>query len=525
MKSRSLILPIIAVLCVGEAVAQTTISPNPLAGLPGQPGAHIAQIQALGDNQWLNLGAPAEDPTWGPALGCSWGGKSMVFAPALRGAFRTGEGWHAHVKPDGFGQDDYWFYDINGHRWICVYPGTDVQNFNQMVTDSLIYVDANGQPVDTGGQPIPGHLLIHAFGYISYDTDLNKFSMHRGGGFGRYYMPGLTTIEAGLTILEGQGLNKSGPKFAPWAYNTQTGKFERDLATNSSPAVGGYYPQYLYIPSKKAFFSAGVWGIAFFSPATRTWGPLVPNTANPEGWSLACYDSKRDRVYGGATAGDFYCYDVNSQVLTKIANGSACSPTLDNNRSALVYDSINDRVLLLAFVSSGDPCFGSGAVFPFDPATDTWGQPVPFDTAFSAHITNTNAAFYDPELGVVFIYTAGDSRDNGVMWAYCYKSKTTAVEGKARQSTQGRGVPVLTAAPNPCNPATFITVEDPALVSGRLTVYSTDGRKVFECEPGRRVQSRRVRVRFDGAALGPGVYFAVYRHGTAEVKRPFILVR
>lgn len=35
---------------------------GPLAGLPSLPGPHVAKIQALGDNQWLNLGPPAADP-------------------------------------------------------------------------------------------------------------------------------------------------------------------------------------------------------------------------------------------------------------------------------------------------------------------------------------------------------------------------------------------------------------------------------------------------------------------------------
>ena len=93
---------------------------NPLAGLPSQPGSTVAAINALGDNTWLNLGTPAADSGHGMADGvaggCSWGGHSMVFIPELRGAFRTGEGQHAYVKPDGYGGDDYWFYDINRNR-------------------------------------------------------------------------------------------------------------------------------------------------------------------------------------------------------------------------------------------------------------------------------------------------------------------------------------------------------------------------------------------------------------------------
>ena len=31
---------------------------GPLAELPSKPGAHVEKIKAMGDNEWLNLGAP-----------------------------------------------------------------------------------------------------------------------------------------------------------------------------------------------------------------------------------------------------------------------------------------------------------------------------------------------------------------------------------------------------------------------------------------------------------------------------------
>jgi hypothetical protein len=97
---------------------------GPLAGLPSVPGRHLERIRPLADDTWLNLGAPAPDPKWGRALGRSWSPR-MPYAPDLRGAFLAGEGSHGWVNPKTNRQmDDYWFYDINGHRWICIYPGT-----------------------------------------------------------------------------------------------------------------------------------------------------------------------------------------------------------------------------------------------------------------------------------------------------------------------------------------------------------------------------------------------------------------
>ncbi len=107
---------------------------GPLAGLPGPPGPHIERIQALGDDAWLNLGPPAADPAWGRALGRSWTPK-MAYAPELRGAFLAGEGNHGWVNPKTRRQmDDLWCYDINAHRWVCAYPGTDTANLDTAYT-------------------------------------------------------------------------------------------------------------------------------------------------------------------------------------------------------------------------------------------------------------------------------------------------------------------------------------------------------------------------------------------------------
>ena len=104
-----------------------------LAGLPSKPGPHIAKIKAMGDNEWLNLGVPAADPKWGKARGSAWGAKALILAPDKRGAFLFGEGVHAYVKPDGHAMDDLWFYDINAHAWMSLYPGMNTKTFNKRV--------------------------------------------------------------------------------------------------------------------------------------------------------------------------------------------------------------------------------------------------------------------------------------------------------------------------------------------------------------------------------------------------------
>ena len=114
---------------------------GPLADLPSKPGAHVEKIKALGDNEWLNLGAPAADPKWGKARGRSWS-SNMPFAPDARGAFVFGEGVHAYVKPDGRYMNDIWFYDANAHRWVCLYPGIEVKAVARRIKDKELTLNA-----------------------------------------------------------------------------------------------------------------------------------------------------------------------------------------------------------------------------------------------------------------------------------------------------------------------------------------------------------------------------------------------
>ena len=105
----------------------------PLANLPSEAAPHIEKIKALGDGEWLNLGAPAPDPTYGPAPGRSYTNK-MAYAPDLVGAFLYGEGVHGRMMTRGgklHYNDDLFFYDLNAHRWICLHPGTDPETFTR----------------------------------------------------------------------------------------------------------------------------------------------------------------------------------------------------------------------------------------------------------------------------------------------------------------------------------------------------------------------------------------------------------
>ena len=86
----------------------------------------------------------------------------------------------------------------------------------------------------------------------------------------------------------------------------------------------------------------------------------------------------------------------------------------------MVYDPSSDRVLLV-FHSFHDDQQERLGVYVYDPNANAWASEafrVPSKLGLNRQAKN---GFYDPELNVVFIYSAGDSREDGTMWAYRYR--------------------------------------------------------------------------------------------------------
>jgi hypothetical protein len=87
----------------------------------------VSAIRAMAPGTWLDLGAPQADPKWGRARGRAWTSK-MAFSGALGGAFLFGEGVHGWANSaNGRYMDDLWLYDVNAHRWVALYPGTNTR--------------------------------------------------------------------------------------------------------------------------------------------------------------------------------------------------------------------------------------------------------------------------------------------------------------------------------------------------------------------------------------------------------------
>ena len=389
---------------------------GPLAGLPSAPGAHLEKIKALGDNQWVDLGSPAPDPKWGKAGGRSWGTQALVLAPELRGAFLFGEGLHAYVKPNGYADDDLWFYDINAHRWICLYPGMNPKTFVQRIKDQDLKIDDLGRMVDRDGQPIPVHTHIHAWGSLAYDSDQKKLLLGGGPDIGTYYLPGVDDMKPGLALLAEQRKGKKAPPaWSGFLYDTLTGRFELHPATGSYGIAGNEFPKTVYVPGSKQFFTVGVLGVATFDPAKRNISLVDAKGPRPEGYDLSgCYDSKRNRVYLGTA----HAYDIDSRTWIKL-DATGTRPTAYSTlRLSLQYDPLNDALVAIQFMpANGEKDSKAVGVYGYSPEANSWSGPSPLP-AFRKPMANV---CYDRELNAWFCHLAGDSEANGSMWAYRYK--------------------------------------------------------------------------------------------------------
>ena len=327
---------------------------GPLAALPSAPGAHLEKIKALGDNEWLDLGSPAPDPKWGRARGRAWGGKAFALAPDIRGAYFTGEGVHAYVKPDGHGMNDYWVYDINAHRWICIYPGTNTKTLAQQVRNGDLKANEHGLVVDKEGRLMPGH-LIHAWGFLAYDTDRRKFAVAAGCAYNKYFFPGTgynsrdaKDVVEGLELLQEQMKDKAAQTLSPWFYDTARGEFERYPASAKPRALEGFsHPQFLYVPSRKQLLLFSEKKAAYFDPDRKAWTPAEVKGAGPSGGDIgACYDSKRDRIYSGAIGpmamkkGDqnaILVYDIKTETWSRPDAKGECPQGWSTNRCSLSH--------------------------------------------------------------------------------------------------------------------------------------------------------------------------------------------
>jgi hypothetical protein len=338
----------------------------------------------------------------------------MPFAPELRGAFLYGEGIHGFSKSNGYYMDDLWFYDINGHRWICVYPGANCKNLD-------LKINKDGFECEKNGDIVPVAQQGHGYEMNTYDTDLKRFvSMPCGHSYWEKELP------------QRKKWLKEVPKDAsPWFYETTTAKWKRHRTETKGPP-SGYGDTLIYVPSQKEFIflhrSQDVW---FYNSESNKWREVKAEDPKPPFGidATSCYDSKRDRIcIGGGSypvaegSNALWVYDLKKNAwIDPKPKGKPCggSNSYPTKNAVMVYDPHHDVVLLVRHSAFDDKPSTLG-VFVYDPHSNAWIAEFKLPDKL-AKDTNPKNGFYDPELGLVFIHSAGDSRENGVIWAYRYK--------------------------------------------------------------------------------------------------------
>ncbi len=391
------------------------------------PGPHVARIQALGDNEWLHLGPPQPDPDWGRARGRSWS-TNQPAAPNLGGAFVFGEGVHAYVKPDGHYMNDLWFYEINGHRWICLYPGIDTSTLLHEIEKGELQLDERGLLVDRKGQPLPP-LLIHAYGYLAYDPEQKQLAIV-ASQFDNYFTTGPGGVFAdAYRLYTAQRQGKSFPALSPFFYDAMRGRWQCH-AVEAVPRGGEPWggSQLVYVSSKRQFFWVGTSGAWHLDLDKRTWVDARPHGTLPTGIDhCACYDPIRDRIYyytgsGERAEDNFYIYDVQQNAWSRPQTTGAGPAYASSYESIFTYDVAADALVIIRLYSTErEPRQG---VYVYEPQANAWARPLPLPAHVAENIGNGNFGFYDPGLNAYFCHFANDSQDDGTMWVYrCKKSR------------------------------------------------------------------------------------------------------
>jgi hypothetical protein len=418
--------------CLLVALATATVSAaeqnparekkGPLAERPSEPGAQLAQIQALGSNEWVNLGKPKPDPKYGPAQGRSWGRK-MAYAPDLRGAFIYGEGVHGGATSRGgkaYYNDDLFFYDINAHAWVCCYPGTPLDK------PGLKLDPQTGFETDAEDNVIPVAISVHSYWCPEYDIERKRFMV----------MPSPAT-----PFWEGRlPIKTHRPHISPRYSNTPcrmpgspyyfdpvfTGKWER-----RKTAGGGKSPRcnvdnalfYSRTLKKPVYMYGGTW---LYDDTANAWKKVSPRGG---GCGAYCHDTKRDRIYTvfGKSERDakgnwrpvpgsnrLHIYDIAANKWTTPPHKGDAGGGMESSRAFFTYDAANDVAALHIHDRH----------HIYDPETATWTT-LP-QTQEAKPNWGASSGFYDPDLNAHFYFNASDSNVNpGNMWVWRYQRAAT----------------------------------------------------------------------------------------------------
>jgi hypothetical protein len=385
-----------------------------LQSLAKTPGPHIERIKAMGDNSWINLGQAApcsRFPRKKVARGRAWAGK-MAFVPELRGAFFCGTGSHGAV-PDGYYMDDLWFYDVNAHKWICLYPGATKL--------TQLKLDENGFEVTLEGVQNPVSYLSHAYCNTTYVDHLRKYMLiHRPCP---WWTRALPQRAKWLGIPDGAKLSYNYGKLNmncrhPIYWDVNENQWQRTFVRKKGGPEKSFCGVLEYVPSMKQALSVHYGKVWFYDFEKEEWTDSGI-AKGPSGYdSNACLDREAEKMYL-ASGKTFHVLNIKARKWDRLEAEGQPENLGNTNGKLLLFDSANGVVL---FSKAG------GEIWTYDPETSRWtdmGKTTPkipwkrYNPKYMlAH------GFYDPELNVHFIYRAGDSGSNDATWlAYRYKRR------------------------------------------------------------------------------------------------------
>jgi hypothetical protein len=268
---------------------------------------------------------------------------------------------------------------------------------------------------------MPVAQMAHGYEGTAYDVDLQRFMfMPCSGGYWENVLGKRRMAWLGEKHFE------VAKNCSPWWYDTQADKWDRRPTKEPTPA-GGFGDVLMYVPSmKQTFFRDGAFDVWWYDGLANTWskadpkGPKPPFGIDP----TACYDPKRDRIYLGGGSypvaegpNAFWIYDVQSHTWIDPkprTNPAKGSNSYNTNIAAMTFDTVNDVVVLN--LHHGDDA--RNGIYIYDPKVNSWTvEPRPLPVSWHRCVN----AFYDPELNIHLYHHAGDSEDNGKIWAFRYR--------------------------------------------------------------------------------------------------------
>lgn len=382
---------------------------NTSESLPSAEGHTISAIRAMKPGTWLDLGVPAPDPKWGRARGRAWTSK-MAFSAALGGAFLFGEGIHGWVNPsNGHYMDDLWLYDVNAHRWVALYPGTDTRSPPKLL------ITRDGFEGIAPDRPVPIATMVHGYEMTAWDSVRQLFFSMPNHHV--YYGRALPSI-AKFRRENSARLNRLSA--SPWMFDPWNRKWHRLKTTTPSPK-SGYGDVLMFIPSQRKLFFYRLRRAFYYDPENNSWQPIsTRGHAPPFGIDpTACHDRKRDRIYIGGGAypvakgeNALWIFDVLSRGwINPRPKGSPGGNHYGTNVAVMTCDFLKDSVHL--FRSRGK----NRGLYIYDAGKTAWrDKPVSLPTFWRKRIGASG--FFHPTLGVHFIHTANDSSANGTIIVY-----------------------------------------------------------------------------------------------------------